>query len=102
MIKCLPPRVVVCKNVALLWKEKPFNGLLIEQAKENEIFNMKSKVHLMENTMESQKAEREEVSRLRMAWQFKTTASQPVKQQWGAFKEQLKKVSDYALGVTQP
>lgn len=94
--------MVVCKNVALLWKEKPFNRLLIQQAKENEVFNVKSKVHFMENTMESQKAEREEVSRLRMAWQLKASASKPVKQQWGAFKEQLKKVSDYAMGVTQP
>nr|XP_019594896.1 PREDICTED: coiled-coil domain-containing protein 141 isoform X2 [Rhinolophus sinicus] len=69
---------------------------LINMAKENEVFNVKSKVHFMENTMESQKAEREEVSRLRMAWQLKASASKPVKQQWGAFKEQLKKTSHNA------
>lgn len=53
-------------------------------------------MHFMENTMESQKAEREELSHLRMTWQLKATASKPVKQQWGAFKEQLRKVQEHA------
>ncbi|KAM5267809.1 coiled-coil domain-containing protein 141 isoform 2-T3 [Hipposideros larvatus] len=66
---------------------------LINMAKKNEILNMKNKVHFLENTMESQRAEREELSRLRMMWRLKATASKPVKQQWGAFKEQLKKTS---------
>ena len=52
----------------------------------------------MENTMESQKAEREELSRLRIAWQLKAAASKPMKQQWGAFKEQLRKVREQANG----
>ncbi|XP_058568686.1 coiled-coil domain-containing protein 141 isoform X3 [Neofelis nebulosa] len=64
---------------------------LINMAKKNEILNVKNEVHFMENTMESQKAEREELSHLRMTWQLKATASKPVKQQWGAFKEQLRK-----------
>ncbi|XP_044788861.2 coiled-coil domain-containing protein 141 isoform X6 [Bubalus bubalis] len=64
---------------------------LINMAKENEILNVKNEVHIMENTMESQKAEREELSHLRTAWQLKAAASKPVKQQWAAFKEQLRK-----------
>ncbi|XP_070332045.1 coiled-coil domain-containing protein 141 isoform X3 [Odocoileus virginianus] len=64
---------------------------LINMAKENEILNVKNEVHVMENTMESQKAEREELSHLRTAWQLKAAASKPVKQQWAAFKEQLRK-----------
>ncbi|XP_001501089.1 coiled-coil domain-containing protein 141 isoform X3 [Equus caballus] len=66
---------------------------LINMAKENEILNVKSEVHIIENTMERQKAEREELGRLRMVWQLKATASKPVKQQWGAFKEQLTKTT---------
>ncbi|XP_036714499.1 coiled-coil domain-containing protein 141 isoform X2 [Balaenoptera musculus] len=66
---------------------------LINMAKANEILNVKNKVHIMENTMESQKAEREELSRLRIAWQLKAAASKPMKQQWGAFKEQLRKTT---------
>lgn len=55
----------------------------------------------MENTIESQKAEREELSLLRMARQLEATASKPVKQQWGTFKEQLRKVREYAMGIIQ-
>ncbi|XP_054418605.1 coiled-coil domain-containing protein 141 [Pteronotus mesoamericanus] len=66
---------------------------LMNMAKENEILNVKNKAHIMENTMESQQAEREELGRLRMAWQLKATASKPVKQQWAAFKEQLRKTA---------
>lgn len=66
---------------------------LINMAKENEILNVKNKVHFMENAMESQKAEREELGRLRMAWRLTAAASKPVKQQWGAFKEQLRKTT---------
>ncbi|XP_074220069.1 coiled-coil domain-containing protein 141 isoform X1 [Camelus bactrianus] len=66
---------------------------LINMAKANEILNVKNEVHVMENTMENQKAEREELSRLRTAWQRKATASKPVKQQWGAFKEHLRKTT---------
>ena len=57
---------------------------------------------IMENTMESQKAEREELSHLRMAWQLKASASKPMKQQWGAFKEQLRKVRGQAMGIIKP
>ncbi|XP_029081257.1 coiled-coil domain-containing protein 141 isoform X5 [Monodon monoceros] len=64
-----------------------------EEAKANEILNVKNEVHIMENTMQSQKAEREELSRLRIAWQLKAAASKPVKQRWGAFKEQLRKTT---------
>ncbi|XP_019693878.3 coiled-coil domain-containing protein 141 isoform X4 [Felis catus] len=71
-----------------------------EEAKKNEILNVKNEVHFMENTMESQKAEREELSHLRMTWQLKATASKPVKQQWGAFKEQLRKTT-YNLKLLQ-
>uniref|UniRef100_F1RZC6 Coiled-coil domain-containing protein 141 n=1 Tax=Sus scrofa TaxID=9823 RepID=F1RZC6_PIG len=66
---------------------------LINMAKANEILNVKNEVLIMENTMESQKAEREELSHLRMAWQLKASASKPMKQQWGAFKEQLRKTT---------
>ncbi|XP_039711282.1 coiled-coil domain-containing protein 141 [Pteropus medius] len=66
---------------------------LINMAKENEILSVKNKVHIMENTIESQKAEREELSLLRMARQLEATASKPVKQQWGTFKEQLRKTT---------
>ena len=55
----------------------------------------------MENTMESQKAEREELSHLRTAWQLKAAASKPVKQQWAAFKEQLRKVREHAVGFIE-
>ncbi|XP_054362087.1 coiled-coil domain-containing protein 141 isoform X4 [Mirounga angustirostris] len=73
---------------------------LINMAKRDEILNAKSEVHFMENTMESQKAEREELSHLRMTWQLKAIASKPVKQQWGAFKEQLRKTT-YNLQLLQ-
>ncbi|KAM5326428.1 coiled-coil domain-containing protein 141 isoform 2-T2 [Glossophaga mutica] len=66
---------------------------LMNMAQENEILNVKNKVHFVENAMESQKAEREELSRLRMAWQLTASASRPGKQQWGAFKEQLRKTA---------
>lgn len=55
----------------------------------------------MENAMETQKAEREELGRLRMAWHLTAAASKPVKQQWGAFKEQLRKVRGHAVGDIQ-
>jgi len=73
---------------------------LINMAKRDEILNAKSEVHFMENTMESQKAEREELSHIRMTWQLKAIASKPVKQQWGAFKEQLRKTT-YNLQLLQ-
>ncbi|XP_011902532.1 PREDICTED: coiled-coil domain-containing protein 141 isoform X6 [Cercocebus atys] len=66
---------------------------LINMAKENEILNVENEVYIMKNTMENQKAEREELSLLRLAWQLKATESKPVKQQWAAFKEQLKKTT---------
>lgn len=55
----------------------------------------------MENMLESQKAEREELSCLRTAWQLKAAASKPVKQQWAAFKEQLRKVREHAVGFIE-
>uniref|UniRef100_A0A2K6KU87 Coiled-coil domain containing 141 n=1 Tax=Rhinopithecus bieti TaxID=61621 RepID=A0A2K6KU87_RHIBE len=66
---------------------------LINMAKENEILNVENEVYIVKNTMENQKAEREELSLLRLAWQLKATESKPVKQQWAAFKEQLKKTT---------
>ncbi|KAM6174802.1 coiled-coil domain-containing protein 141 [Erethizon dorsatum] len=66
---------------------------LIKMAKKNNIANGKSEAHIMENTMENQKAERAELSRLRIAWQLEATSREPVKQQWRAFKEQLKKTT---------
>ena len=89
------------KPCLFLGKEKPLHRLLIPQAKENEILNVKNEVHIMENTMESQKAEREELSHLRTAWQLKAAASKPVKQQWAAFKEQLRKVREHAVGFIE-
>ncbi|ELW63757.1 Coiled-coil domain-containing protein 141 [Tupaia chinensis] len=62
-----------------------------EEAKENEILNVKNEMLIMENTLENQKAEREELSCLRLAWQLKATGNKPVRQQWAAFKERLKK-----------
>lgn len=88
-------------HVVFLGNEKPLHRLLIPQAKENEILNVKNEVRIMENTMESQKVEREELSRLRTAWQLKAAASKPVKQQWAAFKEQLRKVREPAVGFTE-
>ncbi|XP_036856205.1 coiled-coil domain-containing protein 141 isoform X3 [Manis javanica] len=73
---------------------------LINMAKENEILNVKNEVHITENTLESQKAGKEELSHLRLAWQLKASASKPVKQQWGAFKEQLRKTT-YHLKLLQ-
>ncbi|KAM4858941.1 coiled-coil domain-containing protein 141 isoform 2-T2 [Thomomys bottae] len=64
---------------------------LINMAKANEILNVKTEVHIMGNTMEKQKAEREELNHLRMAWHLNATARQPVKQQWRAFQERLRK-----------
>lgn len=66
---------------------------LIKMVKENEIANGKNKVHIVENTMEKQKAGRAELSCLRIAWQLEATVCTPVTQQWGAFKEQLKKTT---------
>ncbi|XP_045052240.2 coiled-coil domain-containing protein 141 isoform X3 [Desmodus rotundus] len=66
---------------------------LMNMAQENEVLNVESKVHMVENAMESQKAGREELSRLRRARQLTASASRPGKQQWGAFKEQLRKTT---------
>ncbi|XP_074255508.1 coiled-coil domain-containing protein 141 isoform X6 [Saimiri boliviensis] len=66
---------------------------LLNMAKENEILNVKNEVYIMKNTLETQKAAREELSLLRLAWQLKATENKPVKQQWVAFKEQLKKTT---------
>ncbi|XP_040853863.1 coiled-coil domain-containing protein 141-like [Ochotona curzoniae] len=66
---------------------------LINMAKENEILNMKQEINIMENTIGNQKARREELSHHRMAWQRKATESKPLKQQWGALKEKLKKTA---------
>ncbi|XP_077873800.1 coiled-coil domain-containing protein 141 isoform X4 [Ictidomys tridecemlineatus] len=66
---------------------------LIQMTKESEILNVKNKVHIMENTLENQKAKWEELSHLRMAWQLKGTESKSVKQQWTAFKEKLRKTT---------
>lgn len=85
-----------------LGKEKPLYGLLIYQAKRDEILNAKSEAHFMENAMESQKVEREELGHLRITWQLEGIATQPVKQQWGAFKEQLRKVQEHGMGIIKP
>nr|XP_012641299.1 coiled-coil domain-containing protein 141 isoform X2 [Microcebus murinus] len=66
---------------------------LINMAKENEILNVKNETHIMENIVENWKAKREELSLLRLVWQLKATEGKPVKLQWGAFKEQLKKTT---------
>ncbi|XP_015336595.1 coiled-coil domain-containing protein 141 isoform X3 [Marmota marmota marmota] len=66
---------------------------LIQMTKESEILNVKNKVHIMEDTLENQKARWEELSHLRMAWQLKGTESKSVKQQWTAFKEKLRKTT---------
>ncbi|XP_010635081.1 coiled-coil domain-containing protein 141 [Fukomys damarensis] len=66
---------------------------LIKMVKENEVANGKDKVHSVENTMEKQKAGRAELSCLRIARQLEATVCKPVKQQLGAFKEQLKKTT---------
>lgn len=54
-------------------------------------------MQIMENTLESLKAEKEELSHLRVTWKFQATEKRPVKQQWAAFKEQLKKVQKHAM-----
>ncbi|XP_040601609.1 coiled-coil domain-containing protein 141 isoform X2 [Mesocricetus auratus] len=66
---------------------------LINMAKENEILNVKNEMHNMKNIMEKQTTGREELSRLRMAWYLKATEGKPVRQQWEAFKEKLKKTT---------
>ncbi|XP_054977674.1 coiled-coil domain-containing protein 141 [Sorex araneus] len=64
----------------------------INMAKEGEIADVKNKMQIMRNTLENQKAEREELSHLRITWKLQVT-KRPVKQQWGAFEEQLKKTT---------
>ncbi|XP_075385585.1 coiled-coil domain-containing protein 141 isoform X2 [Tenrec ecaudatus] len=66
---------------------------LITMAQESEILNVRNEARIMGNTLENQKAEMEELSCLRVAWQVKTTENTPVKQQWGAFKEHLRKTT---------
>ncbi|XP_054555865.1 coiled-coil domain-containing protein 141 isoform X1 [Talpa occidentalis] len=66
---------------------------LINMAKENEILNVTNEVHVVENTMERRKTEREELSRIWVAWKLKASESKPVKQQWSALKEQLRKTT---------
>ncbi|KAG8520336.1 Coiled-coil domain-containing protein 141, partial [Galemys pyrenaicus] len=66
---------------------------LINMAKENEVLNVTNEVHIVENTMERQKAEREELSRIWIAWKIKATENKPATQQWGALKEQLRRTA---------
>ncbi|XP_007935096.1 coiled-coil domain-containing protein 141 [Orycteropus afer afer] len=66
---------------------------LINMAQENEVLNVENEVYIMRNTVENQKAHREALSHLWVAWQVKNIGSKPVKQQWEAFKEQLKKTT---------
>ncbi|XP_063115448.1 coiled-coil domain-containing protein 141 [Cavia porcellus] len=66
---------------------------LIQMVKKSEITNGENEAHIMESTLENQKAERAELSHLRVAWQLEATSREPMKQRWGAFKEQLKKTS---------
>ncbi|XP_008853574.1 coiled-coil domain-containing protein 141 isoform X2 [Nannospalax galili] len=66
---------------------------LMNKAKENEILNVKNEMHIMKNVIENQMARREELSCLRMAWHLKATEGTPVRAQWGAFKEKLKKTT---------
>lgn len=65
----------------------------INMAKESEIADVRNEMHIMKNTLESLKAEREELSYLRVTWKLQATEKRPVKQQWAAFKEQLKKTT---------
>ncbi|XP_060033620.1 coiled-coil domain-containing protein 141 isoform X2 [Erinaceus europaeus] len=66
---------------------------LINMAKENEIRNLQNEVHTLEDTVENQKAEREELSHLWVAWKRKATENKPITQQWAAFQEQLRKTA---------
>ncbi|XP_012584269.1 PREDICTED: coiled-coil domain-containing protein 141 isoform X2 [Condylura cristata] len=84
----------LCLKRSFLTQDLGFEFLnLISMAKKNEISNVTNEVHIVENTMERQKAEREELSHFWIAWKLQDTESKPVKQQWGALKEQLRKTT---------
>lgn len=65
----------------------------INMVNESEISDVRNERQSMENTLESLKAEREELIQLRIIWKLQATEKRPMKQQWGAFKEQLKKTT---------
>lgn len=64
-----------------------------EEVKKNEIANGTKEAHGVESMLESQKAGRAQLGRLRLARQLEATSQEPVKRRWGALKEQLKKTT---------
>ncbi|XP_045151047.1 coiled-coil domain-containing protein 141 isoform X2 [Echinops telfairi] len=66
---------------------------LITMSQESEILNVRNEARIMGSTLENQKAETEALSCLRVAWQVKTSGNKPVRQQWAAFKEHLRKTT---------
>ncbi|XP_044525014.1 coiled-coil domain-containing protein 141 [Gracilinanus agilis] len=66
---------------------------LINMANEDIILKAKNVIHVTENMIENQNAEREELKNLWTEWQLHMNQDKSVKQQWGAFKEQLKKTT---------
>ncbi|XP_043846717.1 coiled-coil domain-containing protein 141 [Dromiciops gliroides] len=66
---------------------------LINMANEDIILKVKNVIHATENMIENHNAEREELKNLWIAWQLQVNQVKPIKQQWAAFKEQLKKTT---------
>nr|XP_020846724.1 LOW QUALITY PROTEIN: coiled-coil domain-containing protein 141 [Phascolarctos cinereus] len=66
---------------------------LINMANEDIILKVKSVIHVTENMIENHNAEREELKNFWIAWQLQTNQVKSIKQQWAAFKEQLKKTT---------
>ncbi|XP_027721648.1 coiled-coil domain-containing protein 141 isoform X1 [Vombatus ursinus] len=66
---------------------------LINMANEDSILKVKSVIHVTENMIENHNAEREELKNLWIARQLQVNQIKSIKQQWAAFKEQLKKTT---------
>ncbi|XP_072468614.1 coiled-coil domain-containing protein 141 isoform X2 [Notamacropus eugenii] len=66
---------------------------LINMANEDIILKVKSVIHVTENMIENHNAEREELKDLWIARQLQVNQVKSIKQQWAAFKEQLKKTT---------
>ncbi|XP_051842081.1 coiled-coil domain-containing protein 141 isoform X2 [Antechinus flavipes] len=66
---------------------------LINMENKDIILKVENVTHITENMMKNQNAEREELKNLWIAWQLQVNQVKSIKQQWAAFKEQLKKTT---------
>uniref|UniRef100_A0A5F8GIN7 Coiled-coil domain-containing protein 141 n=1 Tax=Monodelphis domestica TaxID=13616 RepID=A0A5F8GIN7_MONDO len=66
---------------------------LINMANEDIVLKAKNVIHITENMLENQDAEREELKNLWIARQLQVNQDKSVKQQWGTFKDQLKETT---------